>query len=50
MISKISKTSKLISEYKSLEVKNEDNLVDKNSLLFAVNSAIGNLSIHLSSW
>lgn len=29
--------------YKPLEAKNGDNLVDKKLLLFAANSAIGNL-------
>ncbi len=34
--------------YKPLKVKNGDNLVDQETLLFATNSTIGNLSTQSS--
>ena len=38
---------KLIYRYKLFEVKNRDNLIEINLLLFAANFTIGNLSIQL---
>ena len=48
MVSKKSTISKLMRRYKPLKAKNRDNLVDKKTLLFATNSAIGNLSTQSS--
>ena len=45
MVSEKSIILKLIHGYKSLKIKNKDNLIDKKSLLFAINSAINNLFI-----
>lgn len=41
---------KLIYGYIFLKVKNRDNLVEVDLLLFIANSAIGNLSNQLSCW
>lgn len=48
VVSKRLTTSKLMYSYKSVQIKNDDNLVKTKSLLFAVNFAIENLSAQLS--
>ena len=48
MVSEKSIISKLNHRYRSLEVKNKDNLVKTELLLFTENSVISNLSAKLS--
>lgn len=45
MLFEKSMTSKLICKYRLFEIKNRDNLVKANLLLFTANFAINNLSI-----
>lgn len=47
MVSEKSRTLKSMRKYKLFKIKNKNNLVNKNFLLFASNSTISNLSIKL---